>query len=357
MPRSGRRLVVIVIALVALLPVAGFGYQTIASWLDHQAYPPPGQMVDVGGYKLHLYCTGEGSPIVVMDSGLGGAWLDWSKVQPVLSATTRICTYDRAGMGWSDVGEEPRDAQQAVRELHRLLENAGIDGALLLVGHSNGGLRVQLYAAHYPEQVVGLVLVDPTLTLTPEEQMAALPSEAQARLSALLAEVENTGESAPPDQDNGLQTLAALAPFGVLRLIGGNLLELSAKLPADAREPYRAITMRTTYLPTLLSERRQIERSIQQVRDQNIQFGSLPLVVLINALESSQDVDAMPAAEQELVRLMAPIAYHAGRALADLSAQGQLIVVEGSSHYIQLDRPEIVIQAIEQMVGQVRSGR
>ncbi len=357
MPRRDKRLIIVVIALVVLLPMAGFGYQTVASWLDRQAYPPHGQMVDVGGYKLHLYCVGEGSPTVVMDSGLGGTWLDWSKVQPALSATTRTCSYDRAGMGWSDVGQEPRDAQQAVGELHTLLQKAGIDGSLLLVGHSNGGLRMQLYAARYPQEVVGLVLVDPTLTLTPAEQMAALPPETQVRLNALLATMAEATESAPPDRDSGLQTLAALAPFGVLRLLGGNLLELNAKLPAEVLESYCAVSLRTTYLPVLLSESRQIEQSIQQVRDANIQFGDLPLVVLINDLDASQDLDGLSEAEQELLRLMAPIAHYGGQALSDLSSQGRLIIVEGSSHYIQLDRPDVVIQAIEQVIAQVHAAQ
>ena len=136
------------------------------------------------GYALHVFCTGSGSPTVVMDAGLGGWSMDWSEVQPSVSRSTRVCTYDRPGLGWSSPRPEPRDAQHAAAELHALLKNAAIDGPLVLVGHSNGGLRVLLCAAEHRDDVLGLVLVDPTPISSDDEQFAALSAGEQAELLA-----------------------------------------------------------------------------------------------------------------------------------------------------------------------------
>src|SRR5262249_28852565 len=139
----------------------GAVYQAIATQSDKRDYPPPGQLLDVGGYRLHLYCVGQGSPTVIFEAAADMMSVDWSWIQPEIAKKTRACAYDRAGMGWSDPGPEPRDANQVSTELHTLLTHAGIAGPYVLVGHSAGGLYVRVYAAHYPEEVVGMVLVDP----------------------------------------------------------------------------------------------------------------------------------------------------------------------------------------------------
>ena len=118
------------------------------------------EMVVVGGHRLHIDCVGQGSPTVILESGLGTMSVDWANVQPEVAKTTRVCAYDRAGTGWSEPGPEPRDPQQIARELHTLLGNAGIDGPYVLVGQSFGGLYVRMYAAQYPKEVEGMVLVD-----------------------------------------------------------------------------------------------------------------------------------------------------------------------------------------------------
>ena len=156
---TGKAILWLVGALLALT-VAGAIYQAIATKLAERAYPPPGEMVDVGGYSLHINCVGQGNPTVVLDTALEAMSTSWVRVQQEVSGTTRVCAYDRSGMGWSEMGLEPRDAKQVSGELHALLEGAGIEGPYVLVGHSFGGLYTQTYAARYPDEVAGVALVE-----------------------------------------------------------------------------------------------------------------------------------------------------------------------------------------------------
>ena len=155
---TGKGLLWLVVALLALA-VVGAIYQAVATERAERAYPPPGEMVDVGGHSLHINCVGEGSPTVVLDAGTGGMSANWVLVQREVSHTTRVCAYDRAGMGWSEMGPEPRDAKRITGELHALFEGAGIEDPYVMVGHSFGGLYAQTYAARYPEEVAGVGLV------------------------------------------------------------------------------------------------------------------------------------------------------------------------------------------------------
>jgi pimeloyl-ACP methyl ester carboxylesterase len=119
--------------------IAGMGYQFAGMLIDRSHYPPPGQMIDVGGHRLHLYCTGTGSPTVVLEAAAPGWSLYWSLVQPDVAKVTKVCAYDRAGLGWSERGPLPRTGQRMARELHQLLTRAGISGPYVFVGHSLGG--------------------------------------------------------------------------------------------------------------------------------------------------------------------------------------------------------------------------
>jgi pimeloyl-ACP methyl ester carboxylesterase len=148
--------------LAALVALVAFGmiYQAIGAAADARRFPPPGELVSVGDYRLHIYCTGEGSPTVVLDTLHGGTSGYWSWVQPELAQITRVCSYDRAGRGWSDHGAKPRDLWGTAEDLHTLLQNAGEEGPYVLVGHSIAGLYVRAFAALYPQETAGMVLVD-----------------------------------------------------------------------------------------------------------------------------------------------------------------------------------------------------
>lgn len=146
--------------LVFVAAIAGMIFQTATSEADRKNFPPPGNLIDVGGFKMHIYCVGEGSPTVILETLSGGTSSYWGWVQPEVQNGTRVCIYDRAGRAWSEPDPEPQSLGRTVRNLHTLLVNANIEGPYVLVGHSIGGIYVRRFAAEYPNDVVGMVLVD-----------------------------------------------------------------------------------------------------------------------------------------------------------------------------------------------------
>jgi len=230
--------------IVALLALAVFGaiYQAIATERAERAYPPPGEMVDVGGYSLHINCVGQGSPTVVLDAGLGGMSAEWVWVQREVSDTTRVCAYDRAGMGWSEMGPEPRDAKQITSELHTLLSKVGIEGPYVMVGHSFGGLYMQTYAARYPGEVAGVALIDSSTEL---DQFSHRPEtrdsdEPQKQKFAVVPQLERLGVSLP-------------ARLGIVRLLF-KLSPASPELPPQQRAQIDALTPSTRQVSTYALE-------------------------------------------------------------------------------------------------------
>jgi pimeloyl-ACP methyl ester carboxylesterase len=160
-----KRIFLTLLGFVIVLSLLGMTYQYVSTQADKKKYPAPGQLIDIGGYRLHLYCTGEstdGSPTVILEQGLGGMSPAWALIQPEVAKVTRVCAYDRAGLGWSDPApkDTPRDGQQVASELHTLLQKANIPGPYVMVGHSSGGLYVLSFAHQYPTDVVGMALLD-----------------------------------------------------------------------------------------------------------------------------------------------------------------------------------------------------
>lgn len=144
-----------------LLIIAGVSYQVIEARADARRFHQEGMSVDIGGYNLNINCTGQGSPTVILESGHQVPAIGWRFVQPDIAKFTRVCSYDRAGYGWSDPGPMPRTSAQIVKELHTLLRNAGEKPPYVLVGHSSGGTNMRIYAGHYPSEVAGMVLAEP----------------------------------------------------------------------------------------------------------------------------------------------------------------------------------------------------
>jgi pimeloyl-ACP methyl ester carboxylesterase len=221
--RSARWLVYLVLAALGIAAVGG-GYETVRESLDASAYPMPGQLIDVGGHRLHLHCTGSGSPTVVLEPGQGGASSDLGWIAPALARDSRVCVYDRAGRGWSDEADGPQDAAQIAADLHTLLERAQVPGSYVLAGHSFGGLYVQTFAANYPDQVAGLVLLDSTAP----KPGPALPTRTESysvlgRVSAVFSAVAHLGAgrliaqasygSLPPHFRGEARANASTAPY------------------------------------------------------------------------------------------------------------------------------------------------
>jgi pimeloyl-ACP methyl ester carboxylesterase len=155
----GRWMLLPVVAVLGLASV-GATYENIAERSDRGTYPAPGQSYQVNGHLMHLDCHGQGGPTVVLSNGLGGTSASWARVTGPIAQTTRVCAYDRPGQGWSEETKRPQDGVAAANDLHTLLAKAGESGPFVLVGHSTGGTYAMTYAARYPEQVAGMVLLD-----------------------------------------------------------------------------------------------------------------------------------------------------------------------------------------------------
>ena len=158
--RTALMILAVLVGTVALPVVAGTVYQVIETWRARRRFPPPGRFVRVNERQMHVQVTGEGTPTVVFESGMGASCLSWTLVQPHVAQFARAVSYDRAGHGWSDPAGEPRTARQIAQELHTLLDAAGISGPYVLVGHSFGGYVNLAFAHLYRDEVVGMVLLD-----------------------------------------------------------------------------------------------------------------------------------------------------------------------------------------------------
>jgi pimeloyl-ACP methyl ester carboxylesterase len=307
------------LTLIAGLALAGAGYEAIAARGDAQAYPAPGQLVDIGGYSLHIHCVGTGSPTVVLDAGLGGTSLDWNLVQPQLSRLTRVCAYDRAGMGWSDTSPAARTPAQIAGELHTLLGKAGIAGPYILVGHSLAGKNVRMFALQHPDEVAGMVLVDARSEYVDEHTS---PAEVQAFQQAVAAQGKLYGLA---------------RRVGLLRLFGASL-EGTPAMASETRLQMALFAGAQQGLNATFAEAQQRATDDAQLQAAP-SLGDLPLIVLA----SGENMEHLP--------------YWAGaqRQQAALSTNGRLIVAEGSGHGIHAEQPALVIDAVQQVVAQARS--
>jgi len=332
-----------------LLLAGGFGiailggvlYQAQASARDRRRFRPPGRLVDVDGMRLHMQEMGEGHPTVVLDSALGGSSMSWYRVQPELASLTHVCSYDRAGFGWSGPAAGPRRAGEMTEELRTLLRAAAIRPPLVLVGHSFGSLVCLLYAALYPREVGGVVLVDP-----PDVDSWSRPD---ARQRARI------------DRGARLARRAALASrFGLMRLFfslfgfravpaaritsrgsappeNTRVFHVLEKLPADFRAVLRWLWSESRSLAALASLIENVPASAVEVASLELP-GDLPIVVLTAA-----------NAPDEQRR------FH--ERLAARSTRGRHVVASKSGHWIPLEEPELVIEACRDVIAAVRESR
>ena len=308
-----------------------------------QAPPLPGRLLSIGTHRLHLHCAGSGSPAVVFDAALGGSSLSWTYVQPAVAAFTTTCNYDRAGFGWSDAGPMPRTVGRIAAELHQLLTAARVAPPYVFVGHSFGGLSIRAFASSHPADVAGLVFVDPA---HPEEWRD--PSDADRERLQRGVVLCRRGVAAAR---LGIASLvASLASAGALDLARGiaaavsrrtlqrrdeEILAPVTKLPMEVRGVLRWMWTQPRYFEALGSQIAHVCAGAAEI-DLHPDYDSLPLVTI-----SSSTASASRRALQD--------------ALARRSACGRHILAAHSGHWIPLDEPHVIVQAIREVVEDVRS--
>jgi len=305
------------------------------------------RLVDVGGRRMNIICSGSGSPTVILEAGLGDDATVWRQVQPAIARRTRVCSSDRAGMGFSDPAATSRDAAAVVRDLHALLRGAGISPPYVLVGHSIGGLYVRLFADRYPKDVAGLVLVDPTSEYEEEQMPKVLPTLPQA----------------VRDRDKQLEACAANVSRGTCAMFPGlaayRKQVKAAGCPqvspaecavADVEGEHKA---RASYWRDVALEAAAIPKSSAEVRAEQRRYGALPLIVLS---ESEQgNLQQNQAEHSSFTRAQQRAAWQTEdnlqERIARLSTVGRHLVVAGSMHSIQLDHPSAVVSAVADVTG------
>jgi pimeloyl-ACP methyl ester carboxylesterase len=329
--RWTKRLFIGLAGLVVFLLLAGVVYQFVATKIDEYRYPAPGEMVEVGGYSMHLYCTGEGgaAPTVVMDSGLGGSVLDWQLVQPEGAGFTRVCTYDRGGAGWSEPGAQPRTSPQFVEELHTLLGNAGVQGPYVLVGHSLGGTNMQLYASQYPDEVAGMVLVDSAL-----EDLDLLSTTESLQGSPVWTKIYAT--------TSVVRLANMLGPVGYP----------FSELPDDSVDEALAINSGTRQLYESADEASSLRESFERQLAAPMLLGDKPLIVLT---AGPLQLEGMGLSQEQMDQ-MDEAHTRSQAALTQASQNSEQTIAEDSGHYIQMEQPDLVIDAIRQVVDAARNG-
>jgi pimeloyl-ACP methyl ester carboxylesterase len=307
--------------------------------------PPPGKLVDVGGWRLHLNCTGTvraGQPTMILEPGMGDFSVEWSLVQPGVAKFARVCSYDRAGDGWSDWGPHPRTFRQIVYELHTLLDKAGVKPPFVLVGQSYGGWLVRLYALTYPSDVVGMVLVD----------VGADDPQRINNGKVMLSSELVKGEPIPAVKTSGPLRVSDIPPAALQQMkAGAQSLVPHANDPPRDKLPPEAQRMRAW----ALSQLGHIAAGVNPVEIEELAalraeqaksefpFGDKPLIVLTRGIAEEHGPDGA-ALEVERRR------NHA--AIAKRSRQGKLIIATRSGHHVQLDEPERVIQSIRDVLNQ-----
>ncbi|MCG8378681.1 MAG: alpha/beta hydrolase [Proteobacteria bacterium] len=271
---------------------------------------PPGQMVDVGGHRLHINCQGEGEPTVILDSGAGGFSLEWVDIQKAVSPMTRVCAYDRAGYGWSEMGPLPRTSERIVTELRLLLNKGMVPGPYILVGHSFGGYTAQYFARSYPEDIAGLVLIDSSHP----EQVSRLPQ---------------------PEQERTMRRPAHSRTYSMSRPV------LHEHYPKETGAKAFRLMSSWKYRFTRQEELLSLPQSANQVLSAD-PLPTIPLVVLTRGKRVWPNNGYGDRMEKVWMELQDELSRQIDDAVH--------LIAENSGHAIHLDQPEMVITALRVML-------
>lgn len=325
-------------SLIALLIVIGVSYQLVKTKLDEGSYPPPGQMVDIGGYRLHLRSMGTGGPAVILDTGLGGPSPAWGLVQPEIAKFTQVVSYDRAGNGWSDASPFPRTSRQIIEELHTLLMKANIPKPYTLVGHSFGGNNVQLYAATYPDEVEAIVLVDSCH----EEQLRRLPP---SPFETQMKWMQNS------------KVVYLMSALGFTRALSQLYSDIMMPfLPESLKNVHLALCFTTKHQFAVSQEALLISDSLKQLEEADRSLiQNKPCVVLAAGLETDMTTYGI---SQEGMHEMKAVWDELQKELASKFVNSRHLIAEHSDHMISFYQPELIVRAVKDLVGgSASSGR
>lgn len=282
-------------------------------------WPAPGHLVSVGEHRLHLHCKGQGGPTLVLEAGMAGWSQDWAFVHDGLAQAGQVCSYDRAGYGWSDAAATPRNGMDAVDDLRRALDAAGIPSPYLLVGHSFGGLLAAMYARAYPKEIAGLALID----AVGRDYEAQFPPERYRKFRSSLGRT--------------LRLADMFSPLGIPRLIHLPASLIAERLPAGEREIAIAMSYSRRHFRALRLE----DAGFDDVLKQALRLGALPAVPTI-VLSSEQMRDFPPGLEDEVMRLM----WQRNQMSIAKEAGVELVVFAGSDHYLHVEQPDAVISTL-----------
>jgi pimeloyl-ACP methyl ester carboxylesterase len=315
------------LTIVIILAAATWIMGAVLKFNMMEQYPAQGQLVDVDGFKMHIYCAGKGHPTVILSAGLDDFSIFWSSVQPEVAETTRVCSYDRAGLGWSEASSDPRTSGVMVNELHKLLINANIHPPYILAGHSFGGALIRLYAHSYPDEVAGMVLID----AAPDDLFIRIPS----------------WRNAIDGKVRFYRTLVPMSSFGLLTFTPGSIPNRG--MSDDVLSQYRAVAVSTDYFQTGVAENEGFENNLGEVRNAHLDLGNLPLIVI-----SRGYWEPMPGFSDAENQQAWQIWQEMQSELLSLSSNGRQIIARESGHNIQLEQPGLVIKVIKDVINIAR---
>ncbi|WP_342547061.1 alpha/beta hydrolase [Paenibacillus sp. FSL P2-0089] len=318
------KIILILVSAFVLIAGSGFLYEAIASSSARKGYPAPGQLVDAGGYNLHIRQLGAGAPAIILEAGSGETSLSWRDIPEQLAAHATVVTYDRAGYAWSEQADTERSGANIVNELHTALKNADVPGPYLMVGHSLGGMYARLFTQTYPEEVTGLVLID------------ARPENDDRETKPILAAEKFAGNPSA-------SLLSLLKRSGALRLFQNQLLE--GLVAEQDRGEFINVISTPSYFAAKEQEASLASSTEDAIRGQS--FGSLPVKVIARGLP--QDYASFGVSE-EAGRQLEAILQEGQRNMLKLSSNSELIVAEKSGHMVIHDQPELVVQTIRRML-------
>jgi pimeloyl-ACP methyl ester carboxylesterase len=316
--------------LLALAAAMGASYQAINEHRDRTLFRQTGRSVNIGGFSLDLNCTGAGKPTVILESGLGIPAIGWGLVQLRIARFARVCSYDRAGYGWSDPGPFPRTSREIARELHALLRNAHVRPPYILVGHSFGGFNIRLFNEMYPNEVAGVVFVDASQE-DAESEMSDAMKAASAKSLRQLRRMDSV--------------MGFLIDFGIARAaIERNLG--AQHVPAQLVQELAYLELQNKYVNAILSETESFNESAEEARAAG-DFDDKPLVVLTAGAAGPQD-PGVPKSDADAffeawVGQLQP-------KLQDLSTNGSQLVLLNSDHLIPFEQPQAIVDAVKQVI-------